>query len=255
MAHSSELECPQHGNMGVWATMHSVVESFFQLFIHDHSALQLTLSCDGIKNRVHHMSGIPQCYNTADTLNPTTPTKRVAGLGRERERERERSLWHHFYPIRAQSESSRPDQQRLLCGTVHWPASAIRPNTPKPDNQPCLLKTNGKPCFLFNLLSTTFCIQPWERTVDNGPFSQDCDDAFNSHQHHKSSIVFHRCNKKKKVHYNTILCIGLPLHQIKIKLVNANARVFSNAGSMGGMVHVKSFSLTLYQSFSVFLFI
>ncbi len=217
MAHSSELECPQHGNMGVWATMHSVVESFFQLFIHDHSALQLTLSCDGIKNRVHHMSGIPQCYNTADTLTPPPPTKRVAGLGRETARERERSLWHHFYPIRAQSESSRPDQQRLLCGTVHDPLQQYD-QTPQTWQPALPTKNKWKALLLIQFIKHNILYTPWERTVDNGPFSQDCDDAFNSHQHHKSSIVFHRCNKKKKVHYNTILCIGLPLHQIKIKI-------------------------------------
>ncbi len=51
--------------------------------------------------------------------------------------------------------------------------------------------------------------------VHNEPFSQDGDDAFNGHQHLKSSKVFHICIKKKIMDiYNTILCIILPLHQI-----------------------------------------
>lgn len=76
---------------------------------------------------------IPQCCITADTLTPPPPIKRVAGCG---ERELERSLWHHFYPIRAQSKSSRPDQQRLLCGTVHDPLLHHVTKHPKPDHQP-----------------------------------------------------------------------------------------------------------------------
>ncbi len=166
MAHSSELECPQHGNMGIWATMHSVVESFFQLFIHDHSALQLTLSCDGIKNRVHHMSGIPQCYNTADTLTPPPPTKRVAGLGRERER-------GLFGTISIPSELSPNPLGLINKGFFVEPFMTRFSNTtkhPKPDNQPCLLKTNGKPCFLFNLLRTTFCIHHEREQLTMDPF-------------------------------------------------------------------------------------
>ncbi len=54
--------------------------------------------------------------------------------------------------------------------------------------------------------------------------SQDCDDAFNGHQHRKSSKVFDICILKECMYiYNTILCIIL--HQIT-KNSYANARVF-----------------------------
>ncbi len=177
MAHSSELECPQHGNMSIWATMHSEVESLFQLFIHDHSALQLTLSCDGIKNREHHMTGIPR-YITADTLTPPPPIKRellAVGGGREREKERERKKKERK-KVRKRvsvreislapflSHQSSVQILSALCGAVHDPLLQHMTKHPKPDHQPCLLITNGKSCFLFNVLRTKFSIaNVWRR--------------------------------------------------------------------------------------------
>lgn len=126
MAHSLELERPQHGNAGIRATTHSELESVVQLFIQDHSALQLTLSCDSLLKE-HHKSGIPQCYITADSLTPPPHPP---------QKKRERSFWHHFYPIRAQSKSPQPDQQRLLCGAVHDTLLQNKSKHPRPDHQP-----------------------------------------------------------------------------------------------------------------------
>ncbi len=174
MAHSSELECPQHGNMSIWATMHSEVESLFQLFIHDHSALQLTLSCDGIKNREHHMTGIPR-YITADTLTPPPPIKRVAGCGggggRERERERKRkkesekeseSVRDLFGTISIPSELS-PNPLGSLWSRS-WPASATHDQTPQ--TWPPTLPTNNKweALFLIQCIKDKIQYTQWERT-------------------------------------------------------------------------------------------
>ncbi len=85
--------------------------------------------------------------------------------------------------------------------------------------------------------------------------SQDCDDAFNGHQHRKSSKVFDICIFFICMYiYNTILCIILPLHQItKNKLCKCEG--VSNAASMGGMVNLTSLAfLTAVINLSQFLF-
>ncbi len=66
--------------------------------------------------------------------------------------------------------------------------------------------------------------------TSNGPFSQDCDDVFNSHQYRKSSGLSYFDFQKNECTFITLyfvlyhLCIKL--QKTKIKLVNANARVF-----------------------------
>ncbi len=98
----------------------------------------------------------------------------------------------------------------------------------------------------------TLCCTTSKFSVRYGPFSEDCDDAFNCHQHRKSSSFSYL--------YFFLLCTFITLffvlyyHQITKKLVNANARVMTAVINLSQKKKLLKVMKTLSWSFSFAIF-